>query len=90
MTTQEEMDAAHNELGRAIENLARLLGAEGVMGEWTTVVAFQNYDAEDDSSSTQIVRLFPDDIPYHRSMGLLDYALTRMRTTIGRIDNDDS
>lgn len=89
MTTPEEMEQAHRELEKAIENLARMLGAEGVIGEWTTVVAFQSFGSQPGEGTTQIVRLFPDDVPYHRSMGLLDYALTRMRSNIGRLDNDD-
>lgn len=89
MTEQEEMDQAHRELEAAIEKLARMLGAEGVIGEWTTVVAFQTFGDEPGTGTTQIVRLFPDDVPYHRSMGLLDYALTRMRSSIGRLDSDN-
>lgn len=87
--TEQELEQAHRDLEKAIENLGRLLGAKGVMAEWTTVVSFQSFGEERGDSSTQIVRLFPDDIPYHRSMGLLDYALTRMRANIGRLDNDD-
>jgi len=89
VTPEEEMEQAHQDVSVAIEKLARLLGAEGVIGEWTTVVAFQSFGSGPGDSSTQIVRLFPDDVPYHRSMGLLDYALTRMRANIGRLDNDD-
>lgn len=88
MSEKEEMDAAHEEVGRAIEKLGRLLGAEGIVAEWTTVVAFQSYD-EAGEGTTQIVRMFPDNVPYHRSLGLLDYALTRMRMNIGRLDSDD-
>lgn len=84
----EELDAAHRELEAAIEKLSRLLGAEGVIAEWTAVVAFQSMGEERGDSTTQIIRLFPDDVPYHRSMGLLDYALTRMRFNIGRLDSD--
>lgn len=89
MTPQEELDKAHRDLEKAIESLSRLIGAEGVISEWTTVVSFQSFGSERGDSSTQIIRLFPDDVPYHRSMGLLDYALTRMRHNIGRLDNDD-
>jgi len=89
VTTQEDLDQAHRELERAIENLSRLIGAEGVISEWTAVVSFQSFGANRGEGTTQIIRLFPDDVPYHRSMGLLDYALTRMRHNIGRLDNDD-
>lgn len=89
MTPEEEMRAAQQELADSIEKYARLCGAEGVIGEWTTVVAFQTFGPEPDDSSTQIVRLFPDHVPYHRSLGLLEYAMTRMRHAIGRLDSDD-
>lgn len=87
--TESELEQAHQAVEKALENLARLLGAEGIMTEWTSVVSFQSFGEKQGDSSTQIVRLYPDDVPYHRSMGLLDYALTRMRANIGRLDNDD-
>lgn len=83
----DELKAAQEELATSVEKVSRLLGAEGVIGEWTAVVSFQYFDKDGDST-TQIIRLFPDDVPYHRSLGLLDYALTRMRSNIGRLDND--
>lgn len=89
MTSEEEaISAAEKEVEIALDKLGRLLGAEGVMAEWTSVVAYQAYN-EEGQGTTQIVRLFPDNVPYHRSLGLLDYASTRMRMNIGRLDNDD-
>lgn len=81
--TEPELKAAYQRLANAIEEVARLEEAEGVITEWTVVYATQRYD-EDGDGLTQIGTLVPGDgnLPYHRLMGLLDYALTRCRAEI--------
>lgn len=85
MTTQPpDLKAAYERLAAAIEEVARLEDAEGVITEWVVVYATQRYDADGDGL-TQIGTLVPGgggDLPYHRLMGLLDYALTRCRHEI--------
>ncbi|RSR98032.1 hypothetical protein EF913_28290 [Streptomyces sp. WAC04189] len=84
-----ELKAAYQRLDTAINEVARLETFEGVMTEWIVVVACQRYDAEGDGI-TQVGTLVPDGgghVPYHRSMGLLDYVLTRMRAEVARDDD---
>lgn len=73
--------AAYQRLEYAIREVAALEGAEGIPTDWVIVAAFQRY--EGDEHRTQILRLLPpNDIPYHRIMGLLDYAHTLYRHEI--------
>jgi len=81
-----ELKAADEELAKAIEKHARITGLEGVMTEWVVVVGSQGYD--DDSHFSQVGTFTPDAMPYYRVMGLLDYALTRCRSKIGKWIND--
>ncbi|MEU6376801.1 hypothetical protein [Streptomyces sp. NPDC046909] len=83
-----KLKAAYQRLEEAIDNVARLEGFEGVRTEWILVCASQRYDDEGDGI-TQVGTLLPDgggQVPYHRTMGLLDYALTRMRAEVARDD----
>lgn len=73
--------AAYQRLEQAIADVAAIEGAEGIVTEWVLVAAFQRY--EGDEHRTQILRLLPpNDVPYHRVMGLLDYATTLYRHEI--------
>ena len=81
--------SAYRRLAEAIDEVARLEGSEGVLTEWVVIGALQRYD-EDGDGITSIAMLLPDgggQVPYHRSMGLLDYALTRMRSDVARDDD---
>lgn len=82
-----ERRAVYQRLEEAIEACARFEGATGVLTDWTAVYATQRYDSDGDSLS-QIGRLTPggSGIPYHRVMGLLDYALTRCRAEVADDD----
>ncbi|MGW2170401.1 hypothetical protein ACWC1C_07695 [Streptomyces sp. NPDC001705] len=83
-----ELKAAYQRLETAIDEVARLESFEGVMTDWIVVCASQRYDNDGDGLS-QVGTLLPEGgghVPYHRSMGLLDYALTRMRAEIARDD----
>ncbi|MFJ9657603.1 hypothetical protein ACIRPR_06495 [Streptomyces griseoflavus] len=87
-TPSPEAKAAYQRLRDAIEEVARLEGTEGVLTEWVVVTAHQRYD-EDGDGITQIATLVPEgggQTPYHRLMGLLDYALTRCRAEVARDD----
>jgi hypothetical protein len=89
--TGPELKAAYQRLAEAIDETARLEGAEGVLTEWTVIFATQRYD-EDGDGITQVGTILPDggNVPYHRLMGLLDYALTRCRAAVASDDEDDS
>lgn len=76
--------AAYRQLEEAIHAVADVEGFEGVLVEWVVVAASQRYD-EDGDGITQVGTLLPDGggaVPYHRLMGLLDYALTRCRKVV--------
>ncbi|MCI3279150.1 hypothetical protein [Streptomyces cylindrosporus] len=79
----DDLKSAYRRLEEAIGDVARLEGAQGVMLEWIVVTAHQRYD-EDGDPKVQIGQWLPDgmDVPYHRVMGLLDYALTMRRGEI--------
>lgn len=82
----DERHAVYQRLEEAVEACARFEGAEGVLTDWTAVYATQRYD-DDGDSLTQIGRLTQaanGGAPYHRVMGLLDYALTRCRAEVAR------
>lgn len=65
----------------AIKEELERIGAQGVLTEWVLVTATTRY--EDEGAVTQIATIMPDDqVPYHRLMGLLDYALTKAREEI--------
>ncbi len=53
-----------------------------------TLTAQTRYD-DDGDPTTAVGTLFRDgDVPYHRALGLLDYAATRMRAAITEDDDD--
>jgi len=86
-----ELKAAYGRLAQDIEDVGRLEGAQGVIVEWVLVYATQRYDSDGDGI-TQVGTLLPDgggQVPYHRMMGLLDYALTRCRAEVAD-DGDES
>lgn len=75
-----ERRAVYQQLEEAVEACARLEGAEGVLTDWVAVYAVQSY-GDDGGSPAYIGRLTPGGagVPYHRVMGLLDYALAKCR-----------
>lgn len=80
----EEEKVAYRRLEEAIEEVGRLEGAEGVITEWVIAYATQRYD-EDGDAVNQVGTMVPHGgghLPYHRMMGLLDYALTMCRAEI--------
>ena len=88
----DEKKAAYQRLADAIDEVARLEGAQGVLTEWVLVTATQHYD-EDGDGLTQVGITLPDgggQVPYHRVMGLLDYALTRYRAEVADAEGDES
>lgn len=77
----EETKAAYERLAQAITDVARIEEAEGILTEWVIVASFQRF--EDDEQRDQILRLLPSgQVPYHRVMGLLDYATALYRHEI--------
>lgn len=89
MNDVRRLHTAHRKLERCIAEVARLEGhtrglPDAVVTEWVTVAACHSYDADGDTVA-QVVTLLPSSnggTPYHRLMGLLDYALTRCRAAI--------
>ena len=81
-----ELKAAYQRLEAAIEDVLRLEGSDGVLTEWVLVASRQRYDHE--GASTQVATVVPigGGVPYHRLMGLLDYALTRARADVASDD----
>ncbi|MEU8469545.1 hypothetical protein AB0F30_16750 [Streptomyces sp. NPDC029006] len=80
-----DLAAAYQRLAEAIQDVARLEGAEGVLLEWVVVTAHQHYDDRGDPQ-VQVGQWVPgggDQVPYHRLLGLLDYATTMRRHEIG-------
>jgi hypothetical protein len=81
----EEEKAAYARLDEALAEVARLEGADGVLTEWIVVYSAQHYD-EDGDAVAQVGTMVPGGgghTPFHRLMGLLDYALTRCRAEVG-------
>lgn len=88
MTDDPQLKAAYRRLEEAIDDVTEHEGFEGVRTEWVMILATQRYD-EDGDGVTQVGTILPDGgghVPYHRSMGLLDYALTRMRAEVAKDD----
>lgn len=78
----DERKAVYEQLEDAIREVAEFEGAQGVMTEWIVVTAHQHFD-EDGDGQVQIGQWVPvNQVPYHRLMGLLDYALTMRRSEI--------
>ncbi|GAA0705441.1 hypothetical protein GCM10010193_70660 [Kitasatospora atroaurantiaca] len=75
--------AAYERLEAALHAVLEVEEFEGLPTEWVIVVACQRIDDEG-RGVTQIGTLLPDgdSLPYHRLMGLLDFALTRCRAEI--------
>lgn len=82
----DDRQAAYRQLEEAIREVARLEGAQGVLLEWVVVTAHQRYDEEGDPL-VQVGQWMPNggEVPYHRVMGLLDYALTLRRHEITEV-----
>jgi hypothetical protein len=85
--TDPELKDAYQRLEVAIEQVMRLEDFQGVMTEWIVVTSTQRYE---EGGITQVGTLVPEGagaVPYHRLIGLLDYALTRMRAEVARDDD---
>lgn len=87
-TEAAERRAAYRRLEEAIQEVGHLEGAEGVFTEW--VVAYSTQIVDDDGDAcAQVGTLTPGgggQTPYHRMMGLLDYAHTRMRAEVADVE----
>lgn len=85
MTRTPEQVAADNALTAAIERVTEHVDDDTdgwVMTEYVVVAAQHRFD-DDGSTVTGLVILSRDgDVAPHRSLGLLDYAATRIRRTV--------
>lgn len=80
---------AYERLAVAVDDVNRLEGGDGVLTEWLLVTSTQRYDGDGDNV-TQVGTLLPAGggaVPYHRLLGLLDFAQTRMRAEVARDDD---
>jgi hypothetical protein len=87
-----ELKPAYERLADAVEEVVRLEGAQGVLTEWVLVTSTQRYD-QDGDGLTQVGITLPNgggQVPFHRVMGLLDYALTRYRAEVADAEGDGS
>lgn len=88
MTDTRAVQTAYDELEQAI---ARVRESEDfaspgeVLTEFVVVTAHHSID-DDGDSVTAITQLHRDNMPIHRTLGLLDYAATRVRKTIATDD----
>lgn len=76
--------AAYCRLDEALREVLAVEEYEGLLTDWVVVVACQRIEP-DGQGVTQVGTVLPDggnSLPYHRMMGLLDYALTRCRSEI--------
>lgn len=85
--------AAYQRLDDAIQEVSRAEDYEGIPLEWVVVAAYQRFD-DDGVSFTPIGRLVPDGgnrVPFHRILGLLDYAHTHARAEVaaGLVEDDE-
>lgn len=81
--TQDKLAEAYRQLAAAIREVSMLEGAKGILTDWIVVSAHQYY-SDEGKARTQIGQWLPDgeELPYHRVMGLLDYAITLRRHEI--------
>lgn len=85
-----EQRAADDRLEDAIRaHLEAYDTTDGVLMEWV-VLATQHIAENDGSSATAVSHWVPPGQPLHRSLGLLDYAATRLRAHLaGNADLED-
>ena len=77
-----EQLAADEALEEAIRlHLAAYDEGDGLVMEWVLLVT-QHLDDGSDSTATAVSRWVRAGQPIHRTMGLLDYGLTRLRATV--------
>jgi hypothetical protein len=83
-TDAAEIKAAYAALDLALRDVLRIQGAEGLLTEWVSLCAIQRYD-DDGDALTSITMLLPDgggQVPYHRLLGLIEYARTVAKAEI--------
>jgi len=92
-----ELKQAYTELESALDKLLHLRGAEGILVEHVTLASIQSFDDEGDAvASVMMVLPMGGGLPYHRVLGLVDYAQTVLRAEVSRNelgarhDDDDS
>lgn len=83
MARTAEQKAADEALTAAIEGVRRAYDAEDVtagmtMTEYVVVQALTTWDEEGDGRSSVIISYRDGDVPLHRAIGLLQYALAEM------------
>ncbi|MCU1677264.1 MAG: hypothetical protein JWM93_2022 [Frankiales bacterium] len=85
MRTPEQI-AADDALSAAIDGHLRAYYPDetspGVSGEYVVVATWQLWDDAGEGSTRYVVIPRDQDVPVHRLVGLLDYALTRKRAFI--------
>lgn len=89
MSQEAELKAAYADLVSQIEKIAYLEGQKGIIVDWTVLVATQDFD-EEGVGVTAVGYLLPPDrsMPWHRVLGLIDFAKTMIRKEILTPDDD--
>lgn len=85
-----EQKSADDRFADAISELMLAYGAtDGLLIEWVLLTA-QHHVNDDGTTSTSVGNYTQPGQPFHRSLGLLDYAQVRLRAHIaGNADTDD-
>jgi hypothetical protein len=80
-----EQKEAYANLERAIQDVLRVREVEGLLVEYVTVCSVQRFDEDGDPLSS-VMMLLPNGsgAPYHRIMGLVEYAQIVMRAEVAR------
>lgn len=85
-----EQAAADTAFEDAIRDLLAAYDAEGLLTEWVLVTA-SHIDDGTPTTTTAVGHWVPPAQPLHRSLGALDYAVTRLRAHIaGNADTRDN
>lgn len=87
-----EQKAADEALTEAIERVSRAYDTEGVavgytMMEYVVVTAMATWDEDGDGHTSIGIAYRDGDVPTHRAMGLMQYALTQLDDYVRRGDD---
>lgn len=81
---------------REDEQLAAAIGARvaslesgGILTDWITIAAEQNFDDDGDGTTRIAVFLADGSFPLYRIIGLLEYALVRYKAQLALAETED-
>lgn len=83
------MTPEDEQLHEAIRAKVASLESGGILTDWITIAAEQNFD-EDGDGITRVATFIADgSLPMYRIIGLLEYALTRYRALVATAEVED-